>query len=145
MLTDADLKKIRALVATKQDVLGVQKNVEKHIASATRDSARANKELSREITRMREALQAEIAKTREDLSLKIDGLRLDIKNDIAEVREDIGTLREQSLLIMQALDGIAKSIEDLRMEYIAMKMQLDRHERWIKEIAEKTGVKLSEW
>jgi hypothetical protein len=26
------------------------------------------------------------------------------------------------------IDGIAKTVEDLRMEYVAVKMQLDRHD-----------------
>lgn len=46
--------------------------------------------------------------------------------------------------LFDILDGIAKSIDDLKMEYIAIKTQLDRHERWIKEIAEKTGISLKE-
>ena len=50
---------------------------------------------------------------------------------------------ERMDLLMTAVDGMAKSIYDLRHEYIAIKMQLDRHEKWIKEIAAKTGVTLS--
>ena len=44
--------------------------------------------------------------------------------------------------LFTTLDGIAKSIDDLKMEYIAIKVQLDRHERWIQEIAKKAGVQL---
>jgi hypothetical protein len=30
------------------------------------------------------------------------------------------------------------------MEYVAVKMQLDRHDRWIRELAEKVGVQLKD-
>ena len=50
---------------------------------------------------------------------------------------------ERMDLLMTAFDKMAISIDDLRYEYIAIKMQLDRHEKWIKEIASKTGVTLS--
>ena len=56
------------------------------------------------------------------------------KSEFAEFKSELFTI----------LDGIAKSIEDLKIEYVAIKVQLDRHDRWIKEIADKTGVKLDD-
>ena len=41
-----------------------------------------------------------------------------------------------------ALDRLTKSAEDLLLEYAAVKMQLARHEEWIRLIAKKAGVKL---
>ena len=45
-------------------------------------------------------------------------------------------------IAFDGFDSIAKSISDLRLEYAAISTQLSRHERWIKEIAEKVGLKL---
>ncbi len=44
--------------------------------------------------------------------------------------------------VMTAIDGLAKAISDLAVEYAAVKMQLARHEAWLKLLAEKTGVTL---
>ena len=65
----------------------------------------------------------------------------ELKNDFGDFRTEFGGFKDK---IFTVLDGIAKSIEDLKMEYVAIKTQLDRHERWIKELAEKTGCPLPE-
>ena len=44
--------------------------------------------------------------------------------------------------IMISLDRLTKSAEDLLLEYAAVKIQLARHEEWIRLIAKKAGVKL---
>lgn len=44
--------------------------------------------------------------------------------------------------VMNAIDGLAKAVSDLTLEYAAVKMQLMRHEEWIRLIAERAGVKL---
>jgi hypothetical protein len=46
-------------------------------------------------------------------------------------------------LLANATDP-AKAIDDLKMEYAAVKLQLDRHDRWIRELAEKVGVELKD-
>lgn len=62
---------------------------------------------------------------------------------VNRLEEMVGHIEATTDAIMVAVDKVAKSIDDLRHEYIAIKLQLDRHEKWIKEIAEKTGVTLS--
>ncbi len=64
------------------------------------------------------------------------------KKDVEEIRGDLGDLKElvQGLIISN--DSIAKSIGDLTLEYVAIKHQINRHEEWIKQIAEKVGLKL---
>ena len=37
-----------------------------------------------------------------------------------------------------------QEIKKFKMEYVAIKMQLDWHERWIQELAKKTGVSLKD-
>jgi hypothetical protein len=60
----------------------------------------------------------------------------------AEIKEEIGSLRETVQGLSVAVDGLAKSVNDLRIEYAAVLSKIDRHERWIKLIAEKIGVHL---
>ena len=64
------------------------------------------------------------------------------KTDVEEIKSDLGDLKElvQGLIISN--DSIAKSISDLTLEYAAIKHQINRHEEWIKQIAEKIGIKL---
>ena len=64
------------------------------------------------------------------------------KKDVEEIKGDLRDLKElvQGLIISN--DSIAKSIGDLTLEYAAIKHQINRHEEWIKQIAEKVGLKL---
>ena len=43
---------------------------------------------------------------------------------------------------MVSVDNLAKVISDLNIEYAAITHQLNKHEEWIKQIAEKVGLKL---
>jgi hypothetical protein len=65
------------------------------------------------------------------------------KKDVEEIRSDIGDLKEMVQGLLVATDAIAKSIGELKMEYAAISTQLTRHERWIKQIAEKVGLDLA--
>ncbi|MBI4086559.1 hypothetical protein HY416_01100 [Candidatus Kaiserbacteria bacterium] len=67
------------------------------------------------------------------------------KHDIQldRLEKKVENIETATKAILTAVDKISKSVDDLRHEYIAIKLQLDRHEKWIKEIAEKTGVALS--
>lgn len=59
------------------------------------------------------------------------------------LEESVEHIRATTDGLVTAFDKMAKNIEDLRFEYIAVKLQLDRHEKWIQQIAQKTGVVLS--
>ena len=65
------------------------------------------------------------------------------KKEVEDIKSDLGDLKElvQGLIISN--DSIAKSITDLTLEYVAIKHQINRHEEWIKQIAEKVGLKLA--
>ena len=65
------------------------------------------------------------------------------KRDVMEIKHDLNDLRESVQGLIVATDNLVKVISDLKMEYVAISSQLSRHERWIKQIAEKTGVNLS--
>jgi len=64
------------------------------------------------------------------------------KEDVREIKTDVKDLRDTIEKLVTAMDKLAGAIDDLRLEYAAIKTQLDRHERWIQEIAKKTGVNL---
>jgi hypothetical protein len=66
------------------------------------------------------------------------------KQEVAEIRDDVKAVRELTGQVLSGLDGIAKAIDDLKMEYAAVKLQLDRHDRWIRELAEKVGLLLKD-
>jgi len=65
------------------------------------------------------------------------------KKDVEEIKSDLGDLKELVQGIIISNDSIAKSIGDLTLEYAAIKHQINRHEEWIKQIAEKVGLKLA--
>jgi len=64
------------------------------------------------------------------------------KQDVKEIREDIAGLRESVQGLVSAVDKLTKAVHDLRMEYAAVLTKLNRHEKWIKMLAEKAGVEL---
>ena len=65
------------------------------------------------------------------------------KKDVEEIKSDLGDLKELVQGLIVASDSIAKSIGELTLEYAAISTQLSRHDRWIKQIAEKVGLKLA--
>jgi len=66
------------------------------------------------------------------------------KKDVEEIKDDLAGLKELVQGLIVASDSIVKSIKDLSLEYAAISSQLSRHDRWIKEIAEKVGLKLAD-
>ncbi len=64
------------------------------------------------------------------------------KKDVEEIKSDLVDLKELVQGLIVSSDGIVKSIKDLSLEYAAISTQLSRHDRWIKQIAEKVGVSL---
>lgn len=82
----------------------------------------------------------EVFVTKEDLaklvSLEEFGqFREDVKQEFSNLREVI-----QALTI--SVDRLAKAVEDMHQEFAAITAKVDRHEKWIQQIAEKLGIKL---
>lgn len=65
------------------------------------------------------------------------------KQELSVLKEDLEDLKELVHGLIVSTDGIAKAINNLSTEYAAISTQLSRHEKWIKEIAEKVGLKLA--
>ena len=115
MLTAQDIQKIKSVVATKEDLKKMQASTLKIFAT--------KKDL-----RDMQARSLEVFATKKDMA--------EVKTEMAEMKELL-----QGLFV--ATDSIAKSIGELKMEYAAISTQLTRHDRWIKQIAEKIGINLA--
>jgi len=66
---------------------------------------------------------------------EFDQFRTEVRGEFKELRLSIQNLTN-------AVDSLVKAVSDLRTEYVAICHQLTRHEKWIQQIAEKSGVKL---
>lgn len=75
------------------------------------------------------------------------------KKDFVEVGREIfvtkeefldfrGELKEEFSKLYTAIDGYAKKVDAFAQEMIMLAHKVDRHEKWIHQIAEKLGVKL---
>lgn len=115
MLDTKDIVKLKSLLATKQDL----KNL-------------ATKKDLKEV-------KIEVSKIKSDMDSKFTV----IHSDIQDIKKDVESLREAIQAMMVSIDGLAKVISDLRLEYAVISTQLTRHERWIKQIAEKVGLDLA--
>lgn len=116
MLNDEDIKKLSSILATKSDLDVFKSEVKSEFDGVKKD----------------------IKDVRDDLDSKF----IVLKADIQDVKKDVEGLREAIQGMMVSIDNLAKVISDLRLEYAAITHQLNRHESWIKQIAEKVGINL---
>jgi len=78
--------------------------------------------------------------TSEDIQKLLEALAT--KQDVEEIKEDITDLKQTTHALVDSIDKLAKAVDDLRIEYAAIAMKSDRHEKWILQLAEKLGLKL---
>ena len=116
MLNDQDIDKLKSVFATKEDF----------------GSLATKKDL--------DVLKSEVKDIKSEMNRGFDLMAS--KKDIEDIKSDLGDLKELVQGIIVSNDSIAKSIGDLTLEYVAIKHQINRHEEWIKQIAEKVGLKL---
>lgn len=64
------------------------------------------------------------------------------KQDIVELTDRIVKLEESVNALTTSIDGLIGELKKLRTEYSAMSNKLNRHETWIKQLAQKLGVNL---
>ena len=64
------------------------------------------------------------------------------KDDIDDLKKDLSGLRESVQVLTISVDKLVKAVDDLTQEYSAISSNIDRHDKWIKIIANKVGVKL---
>jgi len=119
MLNDEDIIKLKSVLVTKEDI----------------DSVKSDLNI----------LKTNFAEFKEETNTNVLGLRGEInfiKNDVQEIKSDMADLKELVQGLIISTDSIAKAIGNLSIEYSAISTQLSRHELWIKQIAEKVGLKL---
>lgn len=64
------------------------------------------------------------------------------KEDVRGMKEDINGLRESVQALILSVDKLVKAVDSLRQEFTAITAKVDRHEKWIQQIAIKLGIKL---
>lgn len=118
MLNDEDINKLKSVFATKEDFGDL----------ATKSDFNL--------------LKSEVSEIKSEMDRGFNLMAK--KSDVEEIKSDLGDLKELVQALIVSSDSIAKSISDLTMEYAAISSQLSRHDRWIKQIAEKVGLSLQE-
>ena len=64
------------------------------------------------------------------------------KEDIKDLKQETQNLRESLNILTTSVDKLAKSVSDLKVEYVAVMSKVDRHEKWLQQIANKLGLNL---
>ncbi|MBI3019752.1 MAG: hypothetical protein HYY60_00280 [Parcubacteria group bacterium] len=116
MLTDQDIQKLKKIVATKEDI----------------------KEIRKEIGGLRSYTEKGFEEVRDEIT----GLRSYTEKGFEEIHDDHDDLNTMVQGLAVSVDGLVKSVTDLRIDHAAVLGTLDRHERWHKQTAEKVGVHL---
>lgn len=83
-----------------------------------------------------------MALTNEDITKLLSVLAT--KEDIGELKQELSGLREAVQALTISVDKLVKAVDNLKTEYVAVKNQINRHEKWIHQIAEKVGVELDD-
>jgi hypothetical protein len=77
------------------------------------------------------------------LENRIGGVEANLKQDIADLEGRFDEkLQETSSSLLNAVDAYAKKANTFFEELVAIAHRMDRHEKWIHQIADKLGVRL---
>jgi predicted nuclease with TOPRIM domain len=79
--------------------------------------------------------------TKEHLD-RVEAKVIDVDVRMTQVEDRLGKLEESVHALVDSIDKLAKAVDDLRIEYSALALKSDRHEKWILQLAEKLGLKL---
>jgi len=127
MITNADITKLKGVFATKDDLKRF----------ATKDDLK------------RFATKDDLKRFATKDDLKRFATKSDLNEAIADVRIEIGEVRDQNESIAaavgrieNAIDKLSGNIEDLRTENSAGAVHLARHDRQIATLARGTGIKI---
>ena len=64
------------------------------------------------------------------------------KEDVEDLKQNIIGLQESIQALTVSVDKLVKAVSDLKTEYAVITNQVNRHEKWFHQIADKLGVKL---
>lgn len=65
------------------------------------------------------------------------------QQDTREMKENVRDLKQASRDMLHSIDALAKAVTDMNIEYATLRFQNERLDRWVHEVAEKVGVKLT--
>jgi len=65
-----------------------------------------------------------------------------VEEDIADLKSDVAELDKKYDRLVRTLDHFLKRLDDIETDNTARDAQIARIERWVEQIAAKTGVKL---
>ena len=91
--------------------------------------------VDRKIDNARTELGGEIKNVRIGLAREIGSAHTELQSEMHELRKDFNNLQT-------AVDGYAKKADAYFQEMVMLSHKVDRMERWILQIAKKTGVQL---
>ncbi len=117
MITEQDISKLKEHFVTKDEFKGEFDVLKKTFVT-------------------KDEFQAEIIPMKNDIA--------ELKSDVKELKEDMKSVKETSQQILTIVDGFSKTFVDLKHEYVAASIKGDRHEKWIKHLADKTSNDLPE-
>lgn len=69
-------------------------------------------------------------------------LNLATKDDVQRIEERLTDVEKSLRSLSVSVEKFVKIVSDLKEEHAAISVQLTRHERWIKELAKKSGISL---
>mgnify|MGYP001567029806 CR=1 FL=1 len=130
MITDQDITKLKTIFATKQEFKELNKKVDKI------DSTMATK---KELKGVKNDIL-------DEMNEKFDRMLLVMatKQELNELKVDVRETKSMVEGIVTSLDNfIIGPFKDMKEDYSAVSVQLDRHDGWIKTLAGKAGVKLA--
>lgn len=84
--------------------------------------------------------RASMLKMSED---QLSKLFMYMQKEFGHVRQDIQLVRDDVVEVKSAVAELGGQIRDYHQEFLMLGRKVDRMERWIHEIAQKTGVSLS--
>jgi len=84
---------------------------------------------------------SELIKYLDEKFTKIDIEITNLRGEVVGIREGMATKVEINKLV-DVVDAYMKQGEDYRQEMLMLGHKVDRHEKWIEQIAEKLGIKL---
>ena len=103
--------------------------------------------MNKDYSELIEYLDKKFARIEED----VKGLRGEVSNnrtEIVHIKSEVSDIKEQMATkvevnkLLDAIDAYLKQGEDYRQEVVSLGNKVDRHEKWIQQLAEKVGLRL---
>ena len=88
-------------------------------------------------------VQRGFAETSTDIKILKKDMTI-LKSDVATLKEDVASLKENFRKILDALDKVAKHYAAYVEEIKLRDVEIERLKRWVEQIAQKVGVKLTD-